>query len=253
MKQPLLTQSIVCVGFLALLSGCSSTPEQEKTVSPQELVQMKADIEELKKMKPGLQRMTRMEGDLKTLIGHLNSLVEQSPTAQLERADTADNVEVAQLHNPAIEERQLTAAAAETAIAEPKKAEPSSTAPEVTLEKPSAPAVTEMTAATEVPVENNQTSVAEAIEAKYAIQLASITNPALLNATWTKLQRRYPQQLASLQPSYEKQQVASRQYYRVKAGAFSTYQDASALCEQLISNGASCIVGKSVSNYYSSL
>lgn len=253
MKQPLLTQSIVCVGFLAFLSGCSSTPEQEKTVSPQELVQMKADIEEIKKMKPGLQRMTQMEGDLKTLIGHLNSLVEQSPTAQLERAETADNVEVAQLHNPAIEERQLTTAATETVSSETQQVKQSSPAPEVAVEKVSVAAVTEIAATSQVPAGKNQTSVAEAVEAKYAIQLASITNPALLNATWTKLQRRYPQQLASMQPSYEKQQVASRQYYRVKAGAFSTYQDASALCEQLISNGASCIVGKSVSNYYSSL
>lgn len=252
MRQPLLTQSIVCVGFLALLSGCSSTPDQEKTVSSQELVQMKADIEELKKMKPGLQRMTRMEGDLKTLIGHLNSLVEQSPTARLENAEAADNVEVAQLRNPVIEDRQLAMTATEAEPAIEQADVSSSTAPAMAATKATVPVV-DQTTATEAPAEQNQASVAEAIEARYAIQLASITNPALLNATWTKLQRRYPQQLASLQPSYEKQQVASRQYYRVKAGAFSTYQDASALCDQLISNGASCIVGKSVSNYYSNL
>lgn len=245
MKQPLLTQSMVCVGFLALLSGCSSTPDHEKTVSSQELVQMKADIEELKSMKPGLQRITQMEGDLKTLIGHLNSLVEQSPTAQLARADNTDNVEVAQLHHPVIEERQL-AGAVDTQPAVSSPVEPAIVADRVSVAQ-----TAEDTTA--VSAEPSVASVAKSIEAGYAIQLASITNPALLNATWTRLQRRYPEHLASLQPSYEKQQVASRQYYRVKAGAFSTYQDASALCEQLISNGASCIVGKSVSNYYSSL
>jgi len=257
MKSPLFLQNVMPVVFLALLSGCSSNPEPSQTVTPQELVQIKADIEELKKMKPGLQRMTRMEGDLKNLIGHLNSLVEQSPTAQLETANAADNVEVAKLNNREIEERQLTNA---DSIAEP---EPATTPdPAVAAQTPvlaeaeKAEFVAHADQVTEDVAEQEEAvnpSVSQAIETNYSVQLASITNPSQLSATWSKLQKRYPAQLSSLQPVYEKQLVASRQYYRVKAGSFASYEDASTLCGQLISRGASCIVGKSVSNYYTSL
>lgn len=245
------------VVFLTLLSGCSSSPEPSHTVTPQELVQIKADIEELKKMKPGLQRMTRMEGDLKSLIGHLNALVEQSPTAQLEAAHAANNVEVAKLHNPEIEERQLPSAGSTTESEPGTKSEPALIAKvPVLAEAEKADLVAGAEQETEDVVEQEDavnTSLGQAIETNYTIQLASITNPSQLSATWSKLQKRYPAQLSSLQPVYEKQLVASRQYYRVKAGSFATYEDASSLCGQLISRGASCIVGKSVSNYYTSL
>ena len=78
--------------------------------------------------------------------------------------------------------------------------------------------------------------------AKYALQLTAVTSPTRLSSLWQDLSRKHPTLLADLPANYQKIKVKSTDYFRLKAGAFVTEQEATERCIALKTAGVGCIV-----------
>jgi len=77
----------------------------------------------------------------------------------------------------------------------------------------------------------------------YRIQLAALKSEAAASEAWTKLQKQYPDLLASLQPIIEKVDLgASGIFYRIQGGPLDSRNLAQDLCGKLNQRGQQCIV-----------
>lgn len=75
------------------------------------------------------------------------------------------------------------------------------------------------------------------------IQLASLKDQAAAQSTWTALQKKYPEQLSGLTPSYERVEIPNRgTFVRLQAGPLKDRAAAQALCQELAGKNQGCIV-----------
>jgi hypothetical protein len=228
----------VVSGLIALavtLAGCSSSPETKQNTANAE---MQAELNEWKRMKPGVQRLVAIETELKVLLQTLETAALE-PTDQLQTADTGPNVQSAVIERVQFDDKRLTP--------EPATAN----APSLSASNPSAPmvqtivkpGVSESASETTSPAPMTA-AVQEQSPTNFSLQLASVTEPAAVESTWQRLQERYPDVLSDLDLHSEEVIVSNRTYFRVKAGSFESYDEAKRQCSELRKSGASCIVNK---------
>lgn len=75
------------------------------------------------------------------------------------------------------------------------------------------------------------------------IQLASLKDQAAATATWNQLQKKFPEVLGGLQPSYEKVEIANKgTFIRLQAGPLKDRAEATAACSALAAKNQGCIV-----------
>jgi cell division septation protein DedD len=75
------------------------------------------------------------------------------------------------------------------------------------------------------------------------IQLASLKDQAAATATWNQLQKKFPDILGGLQPSYERVELGDRgTFIRLQAGPLKDRADAQAACNALAAKNQGCIV-----------
>jgi hypothetical protein len=75
------------------------------------------------------------------------------------------------------------------------------------------------------------------------IQLASLKDQAAATATWNQLQKKFPDVLGGLQPSYEKVEIAGKgTFIRLQAGPLKDRAAAQNACQQLAAKNQGCIV-----------
>jgi cell division septation protein DedD len=75
------------------------------------------------------------------------------------------------------------------------------------------------------------------------IQLASLKDQAAATATWNQLQKKFPDILGGLQPSYEKVEIADKgTFIRLQAGPLKDRNAAQAACSALAAKNQGCIV-----------
>lgn len=116
-------------------------------------------------------------------------------------------------------------------------------------EQPAAPepvqvASTEPTALPEVAAPAAAAPAAAASVAAAYVQLSSQRSEAAALSAYQALQRKYPSVLGSLAPDVQRADLGAKGiYYRARVGA-STRNEAVALCEQLRSLGADCLIAK---------
>lgn len=75
------------------------------------------------------------------------------------------------------------------------------------------------------------------------IQLASLKDQAAAQATWSQLQKKFPDILGGLTPSYEKVEIAGKgTFIRLQAGPLKDRATAQNACQQLAAKNQGCIV-----------
>lgn len=90
-------------------------------------------------------------------------------------------------------------------------------------------------------------------EKRFALQITSLSEPLRLPVVWEQLKKKHPQQLAALEPNYEKISVGNSDYYRLKIGAYSSKQQAMQSCSMLKGLGINCLVTNYVASDFSLL
>ncbi|MGB0844240.1 MAG: SPOR domain-containing protein [Alphaproteobacteria bacterium] len=78
----------------------------------------------------------------------------------------------------------------------------------------------------------------------FAIQLASVRSQAKAEATWQRVQRRFPEMLGDMVMNVEKAKVRGKMYYRVQAGPVPNRITGADICATLKANRQDCIVAK---------
>lgn len=75
------------------------------------------------------------------------------------------------------------------------------------------------------------------------VQLASLKDQAAATATWNQLQKKFPEVLGGLQPSYERVDIAGKgTFIRLQAGPLKDRATAQNVCQQLAAKNQGCIV-----------
>lgn len=207
------------VGILAL-AACQSSPSLEAKGTDAEQEQLKAElailkqkqqkydavVDEWQNMREGLQRLLVVEEELGLLI------------EQLDKMAMSEHNQTAKPNND-----QAQASAAEGA---------EQRAPQ---NGPVASSTTSLPDAEKFRLESDLTP-------QYALQLTAVTSPTRLSSLWQDLSRKHPALLADLPANYQKITVKSTDYFRLKAGAFVTEQEATERCIALKTAGVGCIV-----------
>lgn len=115
----------------------------------------------------------------------------------------------------------------------PAPAPPPAPAPAIVLKPPPAPAPAPVAA----PV------VAPSGAGGIRVQLAAHREQAQATAEWTKLQKKFPEVLGSLSPTYERADLGDRGIFiRVQAGPFNDRAAAQSTCDRLKAGGQACAV-----------
>lgn len=231
----LLSTLLVLVSMLTV--SCASQPEPAVSSNTKEI---EAELAEWRKLKPGVQRLVAIEGELKGLLATLESVVDSEPTAQLATAENGTNVQTQVISPVRFEESSVSV----TQPPEIKVAKENNTP--VIEEAPVSDKVLAVTSPESPVLDNAKTSreTPEEQRRSFSLQLASVTQEASVASTWQQLKQRHPEVLNSLDLHSEEVTVANRTYYRVKAGYFDSYNEAKQNCRLLQNNGASCIVNK---------
>ncbi|WP_341910548.1 SPOR domain-containing protein [Ferrovibrio terrae] len=75
------------------------------------------------------------------------------------------------------------------------------------------------------------------------IQLASLKDQAAATATWNQLQKKFPEVLGGLQPTYERVEIADKgTFIRLQAGPLKDRAEAQSACNALAAKNQGCIV-----------
>jgi hypothetical protein len=260
---------------LALLSvtACQSSPQKHQAKLGDSTAEDAAALAakqkeydqllaEWKTLKPGLQRLLSIEGELNLLIGQLDEL-----SASLSASQTSSPTLAIDAHNgPAPDPVAGTAsntkyivAPTTTAITTPSA--PPRAIPAVKPEKetprfaekiipatfPQTVQAAPQETAQNLAQENNQA------DANYALQLASITELRGLPKVWNQMLNKNPTLLANLEPNFQKTNVKNTDYYRLKVGGFSTQSEASQKCSDLKAVGVACLVVNYTSSNFEQL
>ncbi|WP_281560435.1 SPOR domain-containing protein [Thalassomonas sp. RHCl1] len=175
-------------------------------------------LHEWQDIKPGLERLVAIEGELTELIGQLNEIVQDNENA----------AQAAAAQQTASQSQPKTAPA-------PKPAQ----LPAVTAKADIEPAAVKQT-----PTQQQKAPAREAEQKGalyYSLQLYSLSNHKQVRPTWYRLQHKHPALLGKLDAVFEKIKVNNNLYYRVKAGKFTASAKADAICSQLKALGTQCI------------
>lgn|GEM_PF-3664216 len=249
------------------LFGCSSAPA---VTEDNQSVAVNAEMEEWRKLKPGVQRLIAMESDLKQLIIQLDEFAKATdPDYQSDIAPQHKNTQVDVLDKNVFKETVVTPTPAEP---EPEPVTPVLAQTVVSAEKSEAkvqqivaatqaePSVarvdhTPAVALTAQPTPEVKPEVEAVVEEvspvtetvkvqqRYALQLASVVNPNQLVSTWTQIQRRHSSILSGMEPLYEKFQKGKTTFYRLKAMGTLTVADARSACSSIVGQGGQCFIG----------
>lgn len=227
---------------LLVLSGCSSVPESEKRIAPED--------QEWQQLKPSLKRLVALEGDLKSLIGELAALKETEQATL-----PAENVEVDTITKQDFDEKLVNATNASEVVDEvtsnvpitPVPPEPVETAQAVAPVTSTDRTDTAITAITEGAAIGSEVLADAAINEKtmaakdlgFALQLASLTSHTAAVNTWSRYILKQ-QQLTNYLPLIEKVTVNGKLYHRLKLAGFSTKTEAKSMCASISQAGIQC-------------
>ncbi len=87
-------------------------------------------------------------------------------------------------------------------------------------------------------------AVAPAMGGEYAVQIASERSEQKAQATYRRLQTKYPSQLHGNPPIIRRADLGGGTYYRALAGPFASREMASKVCKALKAAGGDCILQK---------
>jgi septal ring-binding cell division protein DamX len=231
---------------LLVLCGCSSVPEPEKRIAPED--------QEWQQLKPSLKRLVALEGDLKLLIGELAALKQTEQTTL-----PAENVEVDTITKPEFDEKLVTTTDVSEVVDEVVSFAPATATPvqpqPVEVVKAPDPDMEADQAGTAVTAQNESAAVepepkgvtdsevgARAIPTKdlgFALQLASLTSHTAALNTWSRYTLKQ-QQLTNYLPLIEKVTVNGKLYHRLKLAGFSSKAEAKRLCSDIAQSGIQC-------------
>lgn len=97
--------------------------------------------------------------------------------------------------------------------------------------------------AEEEPAPAQEAAPAAPASGGFMIQLASVSNRDAVQAEWSKLQQRHPQQLGNLELHIEEADLGDRGiFYRLQAGPVSSKESADSLCASLKAQQQDCLV-----------
>ncbi|WDE12075.1 SPOR domain-containing protein [Thalassomonas haliotis] len=218
-KNLFLTLSICC-SLLTGLSGCSMMQDDpgqqdrgeavpQRVQQPATIPKFEEHLHEWQDIKPGIERLVAIEGELTELIDQLNTIITEN--------------EAAKQPAPAQSRQQLAAAGSATK---------SQVMPEAI--KKTEPAV----AAKPTPEPVTQSA---ATGPAYTLQLYSLSNQQQVRPTWYRLQHKHPAILGKLKAIFERINIKQKVFYRVKAGKFSDSFQADEMCSRLKALGTQCI------------
>lgn len=105
------------------------------------------------------------------------------------------------------------------------------------------PAPAPATRTTTAPASTSAPSVTATPGGRVKVQLASLKDQAAATATWNQLQKKFPDILGGLTPSYEKVEIAGKgTFVRLQAGPLKDRATAQNACQQLAAKNQGCIV-----------
>lgn len=218
---------ISLITSLVLLAGCSTfqeqvlprlVPNEKQNSHKQQVVELENHLAEWKQIKPSLERLMVIEGELRELIIQLNAIKhvesqsdERQPTKQQQQ----------QQQQLVFQKTNSTEAATEEV-------------------KTKSDLINQLDKATSI--------IEPKPIIKYSLQFLSVKKKDNVKPAWDKLIKKHPQILSSLIPIYEKIDINSTVYYRLKAGTFDSKQVATSMCKQLQLQETTCIVKKISTN-----
>ncbi|HEY7883891.1 MAG TPA: SPOR domain-containing protein [Cellvibrionaceae bacterium] len=91
------------------------------------------------------------------------------------------------------------------------------------------------------------------VEANFALQITSITEPHRLPEIWRQLTDKHPQLLGAMEPNFQVIRIQNTDYYRLKIGRFGSQTEASAKCADLKAAGLTCFVANYTESDFSEL
>ena len=207
-----------------LLGGCSSTDtlytglptaEEKPATIEDQLSELKKRMDvhdqEWQKLKPGIERLLQLEGDLKNLTLQLDQIARAATAAQ-------------------------PSATSQSAAPAPVTTQPP--APRQTAPQPEPQPEPQAAAPAPQPV------AAPSTTGRYALHIASFRDPATVEPGWQQLQARYPALLQQRQARVQSIDLGSKRgtYYRLKVGPFADKASAGGLCNKLKTLGNDCVL-----------
>ena len=213
-----------------LLGGCSSTDtlytglpnmEDKPATVEEQLSELKKRMDvhdqEWQQLKPGIERLLQLEGDLKNLTLQLDQIARAATSAQPQVATApAPQPETTPAPRPPVNQP-----ASQQAQATPQATQPP-TSPQPAPQPVAAPSTT----------------------GRYALHIASFRDPATVEPGWQQLQTRYPALLQQRQARVQSIDLGSKRgtYYRLKVGPFEDKASAGGLCNKLKTLGNDCVL-----------
>lgn len=80
----------------------------------------------------------------------------------------------------------------------------------------------------------------------YSLQLITLSDAKTVEQSWLSIKNKQANLLSDQLPLIETIEINNKNYYRIKAGRFSTFDDANKMCKQLKRQKTSCLVNPSL-------
>jgi hypothetical protein len=190
-----------------ITKGEDSNPQPPSIMSQQDAA-MGRHIQEWQRMKPSIERLVAIEGEMKELIMHLNQLTKKSEVELTAHELVAE---------------QSSSYKTETSEKSAKLSEPS----QVQLSEPKG---------------GVRYSSSPLKKGEEAVQLASLRDKGVMTSTWNQLLGRYPKFFNALTPIYEEAMVGGQKYFRLKASGIVSKVAAIRLCKELDVQNVPCFL-----------
>ncbi|WP_339771925.1 SPOR domain-containing protein [uncultured Paraglaciecola sp.] len=229
---------------ISLLGGCAAHTQPKVAEAPSGLSaeEFHAKMAEFEQMKPSLQRLAALEPELKALISQLTQIAEAAEMQEAQNVattDTESQISLAAEDNVEANADDLNVAIANNGVANKM----------LTVD-----AMTDSTFETDVDEIVNPTVVTTAVDTngvkpmatpamgQYTLQLTAVTDKGKIKQSWHTLQKTYSPELDDMQAIYQEVELSGVTFYRIKAGYYSSQQQAKQGCIVLKKMGANCIV-----------
>lgn len=222
-----------------LLNGCLSTPKQDMPDVPSGLTakEFHDTMTEFEQMKPSLQRLAALEPELKALISQLTQIAEAAEIQEKQEVavtkSTQSAPEIAQVNQSTLVDSK------------PVKLPLSNS--HMIMANSIEHRTNNLSTKMNVNVKKGEVAVSPEKPAKgqYTLQLTAVTDKNKLLDSWRTLQKTYSPELNDLQAIYQEVELSGVTFYRIKAGYYSSEQQAKKGCSSLKKLGANCIVSNS--------
>ena len=228
-------QSAPIVGVF-LLSGCFSTPKQDMPHVPSGLTakEFHDTMAEFEQMKPSLQRLAALEPELKALISQLTQIAE---AAEIQEKQDIAEVKAEQSAPEIAQVNQST-------LVEPRPVTLPGSNTSMTMASANEQRTNNLSTKMNINAEESEVAVSPEKPAKgqYTLQLTAVTDRKKLLDSWRTLQKTYSPELNDLQAIYQEVVLSGVTFFRIKAGYYSSEQQAKKGCSSLKKLGANCIV-----------